>query len=368
MISILLFLSIFGLAESSINCYYTIGKPDISELPGKCDSYILIGSTRINNETGIFEANKEEVEKFSQLKQLQPNKKLLITILSSNPSFTKMSSNASSILKFSSDTLDFLIYYNLDGIDIDWEFPVWSSDANQDDRIYFRNLLEVLYDKYHNKGKLISVAVSGPPTITKIAYDVQALAKKYRKFIIFSVRYADMVQVMNYDFHVFSRKSNPLVGFNAPLHPLRFEFSLLAKMNSESSMNTWFSLGLPRNITYFGIPTYCRAFRLLSKYFFKPYSPAVSAIDEFTDYESVCYLTEKNSNYRKVWNTRAASPYLYGSDRLWISYENPESIRQKVTFAKTLGVAGIMVFSVGNDDFHGKCGQGKYPLINSIDF
>lgn len=44
-------------------------------------------------------------------------------------------------------------------------------------------------------------------------------------------RYADLIQVMNYDFHVFSI-TNPLVGLNAPLRNQRLEPFLLNEMNS----------------------------------------------------------------------------------------------------------------------------------------
>ncbi|KAF1762753.1 hypothetical protein GCK72_011015 [Caenorhabditis remanei] len=256
--------------------------------------------------------------------------------------------------EFSKSVNSMLSKYSFNGIDIDWEFPVWSRDAKKTDRAQFGPFLRILKSHLQPSGQKLSVAVSGPPTISRVAYDVDAL-----------VKYADMVQIMNYDFHVFNKFTNPLVGFNAPLHPMRVEISVLGEMNSEASMTTWFDLGLPKNISYFGIPTYARAYQLLTHYLHKPYSPATRSRPELTNYPDVCIFAD-SGYYTSVWNHNAQAPYLYGKDGLWVSYENERSMLAKMAFARKLGVAGVMVFSIGSDDFEGKCGFGRYPLLTKI--
>uniref|UniRef100_A0A1I7UK47 Glyco_18 domain-containing protein n=1 Tax=Caenorhabditis tropicalis TaxID=1561998 RepID=A0A1I7UK47_9PELO len=260
-------------------------------------------------------------------------------------------SNGFLMKTFAHDVKHMLHTYGFQGIDIDWEFPVWSHDAKKTDKQQFAQFLEILKTKIGNHK--LSVAVSGPPTISRVAYDVGALRK-----------YADMVQIMNYDFHVFN-KLNPLVGFNAPLHKMRAEVSVLGEMNSQSSMETWLDMGLPKNISYFGIPTYARAYQLLTHYLHKPYSPAIRSRPELSNYEDVCLFADVGY-YTNVWNHNAQAPYLYGNDGLWVSYENERSILAKMAFARKWGVGGVMVFSIGSDDVHGKCGYGKYPLLTKI--
>ncbi|CAB3401627.1 unnamed protein product [Caenorhabditis bovis] len=245
-------------------------------------------------------------------------------------------------------------FYGFDGIDIDWEFPVWSSDSKKTDRAQLGNLLEELHEAYKLSAKLVSIAVSGPPTITKVAYDVQAISA-----------YTDMIQVMNYDFHVFNKKHNPFTGFNAPLHKMPSEFGILGQMNSEASMSTWIDLGLPMNKTFFGIPMYARGYQLATNYLHKPYSPATRALDQYTNYPMVCPL-ESDKNFEKVWNSAASSPYLYGITSVWVSYENSKSVSAKVNYAKSISVAGIMTFAIGTDDVNGSCGFGEFPLLNAI--
>lgn len=334
-------------------CYYILNQPDPTIVPTDlCDHIILINSAHISENEGKLEYREEDLEVFGHV--YDGKRQLLVSITSSNPSFSFLTSNTTLIHEFSKSVVSMLSEYKLNGIDIDWEFPVWSGDAKKSDKQQFGSFLRILKSHLEPSGYKLSVAVSGPPTISRVAYDVEALAK-----------YADMVQIMNYDFHVFNKFKNPLVGFNAPLHPMRAEISVLGEMNSESSMQTWFDLGLPRNISYFGIPTYARAYQLLTYYLHKPYSPAIRSRPEITNYRDVCIFAN-SGYYTNVWNHNAQAPYLYGKDGLWVSYENERSILAKMAFARKLNVAGIMVFSIGSDDAHGKCGYGRYPLLTKI--
>ncbi|KAK5969823.1 Glycosyl hydrolase family 18 [Trichostrongylus colubriformis] len=159
---------------------------------------------------------------------------------------------------------------------------------------------KTIRDKF-GSSKLLTVAVSGPPTISKVAYDTSAFNK-----------YVDLVQVMNYDFHIFSF-AYPVVGFNAPLRRIRAELGVIGEMNSEASMATWAKLGLWTNKTVFGIPTYGRGFRLVNWRVNKPYSLATGPVDDITRYPQVCQLLSKRNVYSYVWNEMAASPYLHGT-------------------------------------------------------
>lgn len=57
---------------------------------------------------------------------------------------------------FVNNMLNFLNQYNLDGIDIDWEYPNTGTEANN-----FFLLLQQLSTALHSKGKILSIAVIG---------------------------------------------------------------------------------------------------------------------------------------------------------------------------------------------------------------
>ncbi|KAJ1352950.1 hypothetical protein KIN20_009466 [Parelaphostrongylus tenuis] len=86
----------------------------------------------------------------------------------------------------------------------------------------------------------------------------------------------------------------------------------------------------------------------------------------FTLLLQTCKLAEQNLVYTYVWNDHAASPYLHGTDKLWVSFEDVRSVRVKTQYARNLGIAGVMVYNIGSDDIYGFCGNGTYPLLRAI--
>ncbi|KIH43345.1 glycosyl hydrolase, family 18 [Ancylostoma duodenale] len=162
---------------------------------------------------------KRLLQEFSQLKKQRKDLKLLICLTGPNTAFTTLVASPQTMSRLANDSLAYLKKFNLDGIDIDWEFPTWSPDGHKTDRARFPLLLKTLREKY-GSDFLITLAVSGPPTITRVAYDVPSFN-----------RYVDLVQVMNYDYHIYS-KFRPFVGFNAPLRRLKGELGAIGEMNS----------------------------------------------------------------------------------------------------------------------------------------
>lgn len=73
----------------------------------------------------------------------------------------------------------------------------------------------------------------------------------------------------------------------------------------------------------------------------------------------------RNSQINEVWDPYHLAPYAYWG-RQWVGYDNIESITIKAKYAKAMGLAGGMIWSVETDDFKGICGDGKYPLLNAI--
>ncbi len=52
----------------------------------------------------------------------------------------------------------------------------------------------------------------------------------------------------------------------------------------------------------------------------------------------------------------------------WVSYDDAASVAAKSRFAADRGAAGVMVWSIDTDDFHGDCRlpEGRFPLLKTI--
>lgn len=86
----------------------------------------------------------------------------------------------------------------------------------------------------------------------------------------------------------------------------------------------------------------------------------------FLNYNEVCKMLNeekwivKRDDHYKV-------PYTFKSNQ-WVSYDDIQSIKDKVEFLRSKGLAGAMVWSIDGDDFRGACEdeQGNFPLLRTI--
>ena len=70
--------------------------------------------------------------------------------------FAGIVASSANITTFVNSMVSFTNQYNLDGVDIDWEYPSTGTQANN-----FLTMMQQLATAMHNKGKLLSIAVIG---------------------------------------------------------------------------------------------------------------------------------------------------------------------------------------------------------------
>ena len=133
---------------------------------------------------------------------------------SNTSDFAAIASNASTINTFVTNVMSYVSEYNLDGVDIDWEYPTTSNSAN------YSAMMEALATALHAKGKILSAAVAdqdngaGYPSST------------------FS--FVDMFNIMAYD-----------AGF--PQSSIT---------EAQNALSYWAGRGLPKNKAMLGVPFY----------------------------------------------------------------------------------------------------------------
>ncbi|KAI1696874.1 glycosyl hydrolases family 18 domain-containing protein [Ditylenchus destructor] len=340
-----------------LSCYTTLHDSEVSSIDANlCTHLIVMGGCFLQPNSSIVMPPREFIEPYVKLKSVNPALKILITLTPiDNEAMSKLVLSHGLMDNMLTTVVEYMERNNIDGIDYDWEFPVWSPKAKKTDKSGFSALLKMSRDKFHSKAKkyLLSVAVAAPYVIVDQAYDIRAINE-----------YVDLVQLMNYDFHFYS-KSTQFTGFNSPLHAQPDEPLYLAKMCSEYSTRHWLEGGLDLSKLMFGIPTYSRGFALLHAESHGLYAKATgpSSYGDWVSYSLMCQLVNK-TGVTYVWNEYAASPYIF-FDREWISFEDVRTVVAKAQYAKGLGVAGVMVYDLNSDDANATCGQGKYPLINA---
>nr|QNM38152.1 chitinase 2 [Sogatella furcifera] len=356
-------------APMKLVCYYSLPDnesmtdqlwPDLVD-PLLC-THILIAFASADNKT-IQPTHASDIEIYHQIvdmKKQNPTLKVMISVqcFSNNGELASVVETKQSRIKFISSVVHFLKIYNFDGIDIDWEFPVWpGSDVKQlNDFTSLLRELRAATKSIEGERKIISVAVAAPQTIVDAAYDVQKMAK-----------YVDFVNLMAYDFHYFTSYL-PLTGPNAPLYQASFEQGIFTTLNTNWSAHYWLSKGMPLEKLVVGVPTYGHSFTLLNEHNTGWDAPATGigseGLEGFVVYPDICRFL-KRENSRFVFDSEFKVPYTYNGKE-WISYDNEQSLGYKADYIKSKGFGGVMVWSLNVDDFRASCGNNDFPLVRQV--
>lgn len=190
-------------SPSALNHSYELYPKQID--PFLC-THINIGIIFIeNNSITLDETAVKLFEQATQLKEQNKNLKVLMWIggPSDSAEFLTMIAHHSNRMTFIQSVQNALETYQLDGIDLDWEFPL----TYDNQKVHFSQLLQEIRQSYQRKNRtyLLSVAVAAPEGIAFYAYDIKQMNI-----------HCDYVNIMSYDYHFYSETS-PFTGTFSPL-------------------------------------------------------------------------------------------------------------------------------------------------------
>ena len=137
-----------------------------------------------------------------------------------NSGFEILSATAASREIFADNLLEFVHKYNLDGVDIDWEYPQGTVQSQ-----HYDLMMHLLADRLHEKGKILSAAVAdGAENGGAVSDEI--------------FQYVDILNIMAYD------------GEGEDGHS---PYSL-----AENALDYWLERGLPQAKAVLGVPFYAR--------------------------------------------------------------------------------------------------------------
>ena len=236
---------------------------------------------------------------------------------------------------FVTNIYNFIVTYNFDGLDLDWEFP------GPADKVNFVNLLSALRTKFGTK-YLITSAMSANGYYIGNVYDIPAIN-----------RYLDFYNVMTYDFH---GSWENFVACNSPL----YGSSATDPWSIDGIIPKYINAGATSTKVIMGIPFYANIYRLSAASNNKIGSSGY-AVNQLP-YSTVCSTVK---SYITVLDAKQQCVYAFSGTN-WISYENVDSVTIKSQYAKSKNLGGAMVWAISQDDIKNVCGGGFYPLISAI--
>lgn len=299
------------------------------------------------NSTFDDTSNSEDLANLRKLKQKNPDLKILISVggWSWSRNFSDAALTEESREKFAASAVAFLKKYQLDGLDIDWEYPGQVGAGNvfrEADKENFtlllkkvRECLDIESDKEGKKGSdsyLITIATGADQKY--IDHTELGEAQKY----------LDFINIMTYDFHT---GSSPLTGHLANLYPSEMPGSTGRSVDRAVRMHI--EAGVPPEKIVLGIPFYGRIWYGVPAEYNGLYQVADSGSGSAPYSEIKIDFTEENG-FLKHQDEKAAAVFLFHEDsQTFITFDDLNTIERKVEYVKQNNLGGIMFWEYSHD-------------------
>jgi len=326
-------------------------------IPGQIDPAKL---TRINYafsniQTGrMVPGSPADAQNFALLRSFRstnPNLTILVSVggwlWSTN--FSDMALTRESRAVFEDSVMQFLTRYDLDGLDIDWEYPGMPGSGHPfraEDKQNFTSLLRELrqrFDASARRGRRLYL------TIAMGASDEVIANTEMQKV----QRYVDTVNLMTYDYY--EPGSESITGNHSPLYA---DPADPKAASSSDTVRAFQKAGVPAEKILLGVPFYGHEWGEVKDQnhgLFQVGKPVPGAYTPF----NVIDTTMLASGFTRFWDDAAKVPYVYNPQQhIFVSYEDPESLKHKCQYIRSQKLAGIMFWEYFGDS------QGK--LLQTI--
>lgn len=336
--SFLLF-SYFSLSAQQpykIIAYYTGNGEEIKQWPVEKLTHIIFSFLKIQNDSLTFHNEKQEtsIRQLVALKKQYPQLKIMVSIGGwGGCSFcSELFASAERRKVFTATTVALFKKYEIDGLDLDWEYPAIEGFPGHKymaaDKDNFTDLIKDLRKEMGNDF-LLTFAAGGFVKYLEQSIDWDA--------VIPSV---DFVNLMTYDL---VGGYATVTGHHTPLGNY--------KPNQESTAKCvdWLlNKKVPAQKLIIGAAMYARVWENVPDtgnglYQSGKFKQGVAYYD-FSTYFS------DTSGYKYYWDKKAKAPYQYNaSKKLFATFDDKNSIREKTRFIRKKKLGGIMFWELGQD-------------------
>ena len=287
---------------------------------------------------GLAEWNHPECKAaLSRIKSRNPDIKILLSIGGWGAAgFSEAAMTEESRKRLAVSAVDIVKEYDLDGIDIDWEYPclrVAEIDGSEKDRENFTFLLETLrktLDEAAEKPCLLTIAAGGDEYFTTCTE-----MNKVQKYL-------DYVQLMTYDlkggFLSYTGHHTSLYSNKRDLFPA----------STDKAVECFIQAGVPKEKLVIGAAFYSRQWREVPDIEHGLHQRAGTTGGYGPAYHVLIQDYINKNGYIRYWDDEAKAPYLFNGET-FISYDDTQSLKAKAEYAAGQGLYGMMYWEYGCD-------------------
>ena len=277
------------------------------------------------------------------LKQENPSLTVLVSVggwLWSG-GFSDMALTKRSRAIFISSVADYLTLHQLDGLDIDWEFPGMQGATNHfraEDKQNYTLLLKELRSRFDKmEGELHRTLYLTVATGADSDWLSHTEMKKVAKYV-------DTVNLMAYDYY--EPDVDAVTGNHAPLYT---DPADPKKISDDNSIQEYEKAGVPAAKIVLGVPFYAHVWGQVPAANHGLFQPGKEIPHGYAGYGDGPQAMLKNG-FIRYWDPIAAAPYLYNTEKqVFVSYDDPESIALKCKYVLAHKLRGIMFWSYESD-------------------
>lgn len=336
-------------------------KPE--EIPVEKLTHIIYSFSHVIDGEMKFRNPEEAGPKLQALvaqKNRNPELKVMIAIGGwGADGFSDMALTPESRAKFIQSAKDFIQTYELDGMDMDWEYPGISgagTKAREEDKQNFTALMKGLREMLDTfeSPKLLTFASAG----WKLYYNHIEVNEV--------MKYADYTNVMTYD-----QVSGVSIytGHHTPLGDVKREEILGTPFqqhldsiyqagetldphprSAQKIVDFLIQEGVDPKQIVIGGAFYGRVWKGVPPVNDGLYQLSGGLHIGWMAYHQIRDQYEPDSNFVRYWDDKALAPYMYNlKDSLFVSYDDTVSVAEKTYYTLDKGLGGIMFWELGND-------------------
>jgi chitinase len=289
--------------------------------------------------------------KLVTLRKDNPDLKILISIggWSWSENFSDAVLTPGSRRKFAATSVAIVSAYDLDGVDIDWEYPglegeegnVYRTEDKENFTLMFKALREELDKLGIGTGR---------------SYQLTTAVPCFSKFLKLNemgkvAQYVDYVNLMAYDFYV----DGAIAGHHSNLFPSE---NYDTELSGHRAVREYTAEGVPVEKLVLGIPFYGRSWFMKTSDNLGINRAVQSATRAggFTFLKDTMMLMP---GFVRHWDDKAKAPYLFNDEtNQLVSYDDEESVKNKCDYVIEHNLAGVMFWQYASDT--------KEYLLNAI--
>lgn len=316
-----------------------VGKNDLDIITTKdieALDVINIAFAHIKNDEVVYEETGKE-NHLKRIKEINPNCKIVLSVGGWGAGgFSEAASTEIGRRKIAKSSLELIKKYNIDGVDLDWEYPcigIAGIGASPNDKENFTLLLKEIRETLDNANKeyLLTIAAGGDSYYTRCTNMSEAQ------------QYLDYVQLMTYDlrggFTVSTGHHTNLYSNMADLSPVSVDFAV----------NCFKQAGVPEEKIIVGVAFYSRMWKQVHNDNNGLMQMAGTTGGYGPSYSDIKKDYINKNGFVKYWDDEAKAPYLFNGDT-FISYDDEDSVKEKADYVKKNNLGGLMYWEYCLDE------------------